>query len=85
LGTWGSLYEQLKLDKDGNAVVGKKVLLYDSVNNMVRVQPNKTVAIQGLDGFIVVDTDDRLLICRREDEQMIKAFVNDIRIHFGQE
>ena len=35
--------------------------------------------------LIVVDTPERLLICRREDEQMIKAFVNDIRIHFGEE
>lgn len=85
LGTWGSLYEQLDLDAQNNAVVGKKVLMYDSSGNMVRVPKEKTVAIQGLKDLIVVDTPERLLICRREDEQMIKAFVNDIRIHFGEE
>ena len=85
LGTWGSLYEQLDLDAQNNAVVGKKVLMYDSSGNMVRVPKEKTVAIQGLKDLIVVDTPERLLICRKEDEQMIKAFVNDIRIHFGEE
>lgn len=85
LGTWGSLYEQLKPDAQANAVVGKKVLLYDAANNMIRVPKDKTVAIQGLSDYIVVDTPERLLICRKEDEQMIKAFVNDIRIHFGEE
>lgn len=85
LGTWGSLYEQLKPDEKGNAVVGKKVLLYQSEGNMVRVSDDKTVVIEGVKDHIIVDTPERLLICKKEDEQMIKSFVNDIRIEFDEE
>ncbi|MFM7104804.1 MAG: hypothetical protein ACKOW8_04720 [Flavobacteriales bacterium] len=40
--------------------------------------------LQGLNGYIVVDTDDVLLVCRKEDEQRIKQFVNDIKISKGE-
>jgi mannose-1-phosphate guanylyltransferase len=85
LGTWGSLYEQLKHDSEENAIVGKKVLLQDSCNNMVRLEPNKTAVIDGLNDYIIIDTQDRLLICKKENEQLIKAFVNEIRLRFGEE
>jgi mannose-1-phosphate guanylyltransferase len=85
LGTWGSLYEQLKHDKQENAIVGKKVLLQDSSNNMVRLDANKTAVIDGLSDYIIIDTQDRLLICKKENEQLIKAFVNEIRLRFGEE
>ena len=32
-----------------------------------------------LNGYIVVENDDTLLICRKEDEQKIKQFVADIK------
>lgn len=85
LGTWGSLYEQLDLDKEKNAIVGKKTLVQDAEGNMIRVPNDKTVVVQGLKGYIVVDTPERLLICKKEDEQMIKSFVNDIKLRFGEE
>jgi len=85
LGTWGSLYEQLNHDKEENAVVGKKVLLQDSSNNMVRLDPGKTAVIDGLNDYIIIDTNERLLICKKENEQLIKAFVNEIRLQFGEE
>jgi len=40
--------------------------------------------IHGLDDFIVVESDNILLICRRQDEQKIKSFVNDVRIEKGE-
>jgi len=78
LGTWGSLYSHLDLDRKDNAVQGNKVMLYDSSNNIVNVPNNKLVVLQGLEGYIVVESDGNLLICKKEDEQKIKQFVADV-------
>jgi mannose-1-phosphate guanylyltransferase len=83
LGTWGSLYEQLKPDEDRNIKVGGKTFFYNSANNLVRVPSNKIAVVEGLDGYIVVNEEDALLICRMENEQLIKAFVNDVKLKLG--
>ena len=83
LGTWGSLYTHIEHDKKENAVVGKNVMLYDSENNIVKVPNEKLVVIQGLTDYIVVESDDTLLICKKEDEQKIKQFVSDIKTSKG--
>jgi mannose-1-phosphate guanylyltransferase len=79
LGTWGSLYTHLQKDKNQNAVVGKEVKLYTSSNNIVNIPKNKTAIIQGLDDYIVVDTPDALLICKKQDEQLIKNYVSELK------
>ena len=79
LGTWGSLYEQLKLDPNSNAVQAKNAMLYDSSNNIIKIRDNRLAVIQGLDGYIIVENEDALLICRKEDEQKIKKFVADLK------
>ena len=83
LGTWGSLYEQIKMDKQKNAVNGKHVFLYNSSGNIINVPDNKLVLLQGLENHIVVESDNVLLICKKEEEQRIKEFVNDIRTDLG--
>ncbi|MBL7927812.1 MAG: mannose-1-phosphate guanylyltransferase [Bacteroidia bacterium] len=83
LGTYGSLYEHIKHDNNGNAVVGKNVMLYDSKNCIVNVPKNKLVVIQGLEDYIVVERDDVLLICKKDDEQNIRQYVNDVKINKG--
>lgn len=84
LGTWGSLYEHIKQDKNKNAVVGKNVMLYNSKNCIVNVHKDKLVVLQGLDDFIVVESDGILLICKKEDEQQIRTFVNDVKVAKGE-
>lgn len=83
LGTWGSLYEHIKQDENTNAVVGKQVMLYDTKNCIVNVPKDKLVVLQGLDGYIVVESDTILLVCRKEDEQQIRVFVNDVKVSKG--
>ena len=78
LGTWGSLYTHLDLDENKNAVLGDKVILYDSSNNIVNVPKEKQVVLQGLNGYIVVESKGTLLVCKKEDEQQIKQFVADV-------
>jgi len=84
LGTWGSIYGHLKQDEEGNAVVGKNVMLYNAKNNIVSVPKDKLVVLQGLEDYIVVESNDSLLVCRKEDEQMIKQFVTDIKLSKGE-
>lgn len=80
LGTWGSIYTHLEHDNQQNAVVGDNVMLYDSEKNIINVPKDKLVVLQGLDDFIVVDTNDVLMVCKKQDEQKIKQFVNDIKL-----
>jgi mannose-1-phosphate guanylyltransferase len=79
LGTWSSLYTYLDLDKNQNAVQGNNVFVYDSGNNIVKIPDEKLVVLQGLNGYIIVENDGILLVCKKEDEQQIKEFVSDIK------
>ncbi|HYX06618.1 MAG TPA: mannose-1-phosphate guanylyltransferase [Bacteroidales bacterium] len=83
LGTWGSLYEHSHKDNKGNTVSGENVFAYNLENCLVKVPKDKLVVVQGLKDYIVVESDDILLICRKEDEQRIKQFVNDVKIKNG--
>lgn len=79
LGTWKSTYDTIDKDYLGNAVAGENVVIIDATKNMVHTGNNKLVVLQGLDDFIVVDTDDVLLICKKEKEQAIKEYVAEIK------
>ena len=83
LGTWGSLYTHIDKDENKNAIVGNNVMTYDANDNMVLVPDNKLVVIQGLNDYIVVESNDTLLICKKRDEQKIKQFVTDIKSKKG--
>ena len=85
LGTWGSLYENLRKDKNQNTKTGKNIFDYDVKGSIVRVSDDKLVVLQGLEDYIVVETDDILLVCKKKDEQKIKQFVNDIKLSKGDE
>ena len=78
LGTWGSLYDHLSLDQHKNAIQGDKIFLYDSQDNIIKFPNNKTVVLQGMDGYIVVEDKGILLICKKEKEQQIKQFSLDV-------
>ncbi len=84
LGTWGSLYENRQKNVEGNAVVGKNVFMYESSNCIVNMPKDKLVVLQGLDDYIVVESGNVLLVCRKQDEQQIRQFVNDIKIDKGE-
>lgn len=81
LGTWGSLYDHVDLDEKKNAVVGEKVLTYDCKDNIIMMPDNKLVVIEGLMDYIVVESDNTLLICKKRNEQKIKQFVHDIKVN----
>lgn len=85
LGTWASAYDNLEKDYLGNAIAGDKVMVIDSTCSMVSAPHDKLLVLQGLDGFIVVDTKDVLLICKKEKEQEIKEYVAEVKKNMGEQ
>lgn len=83
MGSWSSLYEQNGKDLAGNLKNGDNSLLYDTSNCIIDINDDKVAVIQGLNGYIVAESNDVLMICRREDEDQIKKFVTDVRIKKG--
>ena len=61
------------------------VILYNASKNIVRVSENKLVVIEGLENYIVVENDKTLLICKKENEQNIKSYVQDVKAKFKNE
>lgn len=74
LGTWGSLRENVSRDKNGNAVIGNNVQVYETRDCVIHCSDERRVVVQGLDGYIVAEKDDTLLICKLSEEQRIKQF-----------
>ncbi|MFW6020434.1 MAG: mannose-1-phosphate guanylyltransferase [Bacteroidales bacterium] len=85
IGTWGSLYEHSSLDENNNAIRGENVILDETKNSVIKVSKNKATVIQGLTDYIVVDDEKALLICKKQDEQKIKDYVNRVSETFGKD
>jgi len=83
LGTWGSLHENISKDENKNSILGENVFSYNLENCIVNMPKDKLVVLQGLKDLIVVESDNILLICKKEDEQEIKQYVNDIKLKLG--
>jgi mannose-1-phosphate guanylyltransferase len=73
------------MDKDylGNAVHGKNVMVIDATRNMVHVPHQKLVVLQGVDDCVIVDTNDVLLICKKDKEQEIKDYMAEVKRNKG--
>jgi mannose-1-phosphate guanylyltransferase len=84
LGTWASIYDMADKDYVGNAVIpSDQVMMFDSSNCMVNVPKEKLVILQGLHDYIVVESNNTLLICPRTEEQSVKQIVADVKGRFG--
>lgn len=84
LGTWSSVYELAEKDYVGNAVINpEKVIMYNSSNCMVNVPKEKLVILNGLHDFIVVESNNTLMICPKDQEQHVKQVAADVKQKFG--
>jgi mannose-1-phosphate guanylyltransferase len=64
-------------------VAGKNIILFDSSKNVVHSSSEKLILLQGLDDFIIVDTQDALLVCKKDKEQHIKEYLSEIKRNKG--
>ncbi len=79
LGTWSSLYEHSAVDRNKNSVIRGDVFSYGTHGNLFNISPGKIAVIQGLKDYIVVDSENVLLIVKKEEEQNIKQYLEDVK------
>jgi mannose-1-phosphate guanylyltransferase len=86
LGTWGSIFDIAPRDGSNNAVLKTRVMLYETENNIIALENRDRLAvIQGLKDYIVAESGNVLLICKKEDEYRIKQYMADAQIKYGDE
>ena len=80
--TWDTLYDTIHHNSDGNAFIGDNIFTYDTKNTLVVLpsHSDKTVVLEGLDGYIVAATDDTIMVCRRSNEDMVFKFSSDVEL-----
>lgn len=85
LGTWGSLYDLSPKDNNANVVLKGESLIYNSKNNILALPKGKLAVIDGLEGYLVAESENVLLICKKDEEQTIRKYVNDAQIMLGED
>ncbi|MDB4075047.1 mannose-1-phosphate guanylyltransferase [Crocinitomicaceae bacterium] len=75
LGTWGSLNSHLNHDEKGNSTIGAKTHIFNTEDCIINIENDKTAVIDSLKGYIVIQSEDRLMILKKENEQALKEFV----------
>lgn len=85
LGTWGSVHDLAEKDENGNFYrEDSKVMLYDTHNCLVKASPEKLVVLKGLEDYIVVESENALLIFPRKEEQSLRQVLADVKTKYGQ-
>lgn len=84
LGTWHGIYEAMPKTNDNNVVVNSDVIMNDCRDNVVKLSKGRLGVFDGLEGFIVAEKDNVLLICRKEDSSaLIRKYVNEVQLRKG--
>lgn len=83
LGTWGSLYDKLEKDENRNAIVNAKGFFLNSQNNMISTQSGKKIVMAGISDYIIVETDDTIMIYPKKEEQQIKEVSKEAEKRFS--
>ena len=86
LGTWHAIYESMSKVEGDNVVIDSKVEMEDCSNNVIKLPKGKIGVFNGLDGYIVADSEDVLLVCRKNDDSsLIRKYVSEIGLKYGDE
>ena len=83
LGTWGSLYDLSEKDSNGNVTLKCNTMLYESKNNIVVLPNGKLAVVAGMEGYLIAESDNVLLICPKDEENAIRKYVNEVQIKYG--
>lgn len=80
VGSWDSLFDLLDGDSDGNIIMAENHIGIDMENSLIRGdQPKRLIVTLGVNDLVIVDTDDVLLVCDREQAQHIRQVVNILK------
>lgn len=84
LGTWGSLQQELSLDDSKNTSINSRIFPIESTGNIVRTSNDKIVVLDGIKDYIIVESEDALMIIPKEKEQEIKNIREEVLKRFGE-
>lgn len=85
LGSWKALYDSSPKNQEGNVTQNCKVLAYGCRDTIFAARSEKIIVASGLEGYIVADNGNAILIYPVADEQNIRHIVNDVETRFGEE
>lgn len=86
LGTWHSMYETMSRGAGDNVVLSKKVLLDKCTGNIVKLPDDHIAVLNGLDGYIVAEKGNVLLVCKKEDSSaLVRKYINEVQMEHGEE
>ena len=84
LGTWHAIYECMSQGGGDNVIIDSNIMIEDSHNNVIKLPKGKLGVINGLDGYIVAEEGDVLLICKKGDSSaLVRKYVNEVQIKYG--
>ena len=84
IGRWDDVYRYSSKDAEGNVVQGGKAEFYNSRNNLVSAAPSKVVILQDLEGYLVSDSEDVLVICKKDEDDDFKKFRTNVLLKHGE-
>lgn len=79
VGSWEEVYQLSEKDGDGNAIKGN--VFTDMTVDSLIFSPNKFAAAIGIENLIIINTDDALLVCRRDHSQDVRKVVDHLKIN----
>lgn len=86
IGTWHSIYESMQKSESDNVIIDSNVMLEACQNNVIKLSKGKLGIINGLDGYIIAEHDNVLLICKKEDSSaLLRKYINEVQIKKGNE
>ena len=77
LGSWQSIYNVKEKDADGNVLTGK--VITDNVKNSLIYSQKEVVAVSGLENIILVETEDAIMACKKDESQSVKNLYEKLK------
>jgi mannose-1-phosphate guanylyltransferase len=78
LGSWNSIHEISTKNEDNNAI-DSNALTYDTRNSIIKGSPDKLIVVQGLNGYLVGEFGNVIIVCEKDKEEQFRRFVNDVK------
>jgi mannose-1-phosphate guanylyltransferase len=78
LGSWGSIHEISSKDENNN-VVSANALTYETRNCIVKGSADKLIVVQGLNGYLIGEFGNVVIVCEKDKEEQFRRFVNDVK------
>jgi len=78
LGSWASIHEISNKDESNN-VINANALTYDTRNTIIKGSADKLIVAQGLNGYLIGEFGNVIIVCEKDKEEQFRRFVNDTK------